>query len=395
MFTQTPLGQPYVLATKLADTLRDRTKLLVMNACNSSSLKGELGIQMIRAFLNEHIDRISATSYRLEAIPASIYYPIFYMSFLLHESFHMAAAEGRQALRRDTRRHGGEERDDCYVHWNWSIKTKIQLGKKPPRSPRLHCLMLLECIPRLLSYLFAFLLFKTQDWRRNQADHYPMYAVHRNFGKIESHVRRAKQLPIPGITLHALDIEFQLKSHPKYSIYLHPPHKNSLTELESIRHLVVQNMVRNWVETNFVVEAQVLRVDKMLEQAHNGNSETRYKSLFRRKPTYEDLLERAEWYWRQPDGIEGRKQLEVKSMLIVDGIHHLVSLEEDQQFEVLERIRAVAEEMKTRNGDKFFVITIGGLLEEEWKNKLHSEFSKGAIGGKWASPAVMMIPLDH
>ena len=395
MFTSIPEGPPpNVSATELAETLRKRSRVLVMNACNSSSLKGELGIRMVRAFVTDNMTYVSATSYRLQETAAEIFYPRFYMSLMLNwsqelsASFSKAAADARLALRKNPKRHKGEKRDDFFVHWNWSNGTNMVRGKAPSRSFQLHRRVLLELVSLVVGWLFC-ILFKKHAWYSSSQDQYPMFTIHRNYDHLETHVRYAQYLDIPSITLYTLEIEYHLKGNEQHSVYLHPPNRNSERLLQSIKNLL-RNMIRIWVETNFVTEVRVLQVKELLKYASHSWFEPRFWTNGR----FESLILRPDWRWRRQNEYEGRRKLGIDRMLIVEGFEALEQLPNDneQKENALVRIDAVLEEMK--RGGECYVVTIGGLLDDDWR-RLDSNYARKTIGRKWTEAEVMMLPVRN
>jgi hypothetical protein len=390
-FTEIKKGPPaHILATEVAEALRGRTKLLVMNACNSSSLTGELGIRMVRTFLQEEMGAISATSYRLQETAAKIYYPVFYMSLLLYGSFNRAAADARHALRKDKRRHAGKERDDHYVQWNWSSTPDLVADVKPVRSTWLHFRMFIELLPCIISWIVAHACVvkaRKEAWQTNHALDYPMYAIHRDFDKVECHVRCAEQLDIPSLTLYNLELEYWLKHNEKHSVYLHPQHPNSDPGLDSIRSLV-QNTVRIWVETNFVSEVRKLNIREMLKGEYKPWSKpTRFWS----ESNYRDSMLEADWTWRCEKNCN-LKEPDVKCMLIIDGFELLAGQRHPRRNTVLQQLQKIAVEMNTASNDNMYVITIGGLLEDDW-NEVSSDFDLKVLGQKWVKAEVVKLPL--
>ena len=213
-----------------------------------------------------------------------------------------------------------------------------------------------------------------------------MYTLYRNFENIESHTRSARQLYVPHIPLYALDIEYNLKTKHCRSVYLYTRQKNSPLEVGRLRSLI-QEMVLIWVETNFVVEAHVLHIDQMLDV-----KKARYEFPFWKR-RYNVVSQRPEWTWRQSENFDGRKQPEVKSMLIIDGVHNLVPLTSPRHVEVLEKIRKIARKMEERDGDRFYLITTGALSDTEWAEVLATDdIATDTIGLRWSDYAALMLP---
>lgn len=379
----------FVSATEVAISLSQRTNFLVMNACNSSSPTGGLGIQMIRTFLKDRrVACVAATSYRLLEETASIFYPTFYMSLLMNGSFNRAAAEGRRALR-DYKIRYGEERDDAYVQWNWSSTVNLHKDSEPSRSNRLHFNMLLELLPRSFFLILACVRRNLDKWRSTHAIDYPMYDVHQNFRNMKAHVNCCQQVDIPKITLHAMEIEYYLKTNIHHALYLHPARKNSYSQLRIIKTLVL-NMIRIWIDTNFVTEIRILDVEKMLKRPTKSSWPI---PLFWTGTKYEDLMKSPDWSWQQQSQIHPRVKPKVKSMLIIYGIEQILPLEYDDgpKSDVLDHISKVAQQIEETHRD-LYVLTIGGLLTDSWQVALPSEFAQRTIGRKWSSRATMMIP---
>ncbi|KAF2107280.1 hypothetical protein BDV96DRAFT_589453 [Lophiotrema nucula] len=391
-FTEVPLGPPaYILASDVAQALRGRTKLLVMNACNSSSESGEPGIRMVRTFLQEDMGAISATSYRLQETAAKIYYPVFYMSLLLYGSFNRAAAEARQALRKNKKRHNDEERDDFYVQWNWSSTANLIADREPVRSTLLHFKMLLELLPRLVFWILAHICMSTkrkEAWKQYHTYDYPMYAIHRQFESVGNHVQCAEQLDIPSINLYTLEVEYWLKNSEKHSVYLHAQHANSDPGLQSIRGLI-RNTVRMWVQTEFVSEVRILNAKRMLEGESRPWSKPRH---FWNERNYRESFTEADWSWRRSDdGLQDSEHSQSRKMLVIDGFEALAMQEHQRKPTVLQQMATIATSMDQQGVD-LYVITIGGLLEPAW-NQVGPEFSIDVLGAKWAGAQVLKLPL--
>lgn len=385
-----------VSVSRVAEVLRNRTKLLVMNACNSSSVTGQLGIRMVRSFLDNEIPCVSATSYRLLASSARIFYPRFYMSLFLYGSFIKAAADARLALRKDKKRHYYDEgkrsrdRDDHFVHWNWSSSEHLRRVLIPSRSLLLHLKMLAEVLPRVFSWCTSCVHSRRRDWHEKQFQEWPMYTIHRRFFDLETHVRCAQHFNIPGISIYALEVEHHLKSNDKHSVYLFPPNPRSdgTTGLKMIQDMI-RNMVRIWVETNFVTEVRVLQVHRMLESGWNAPWPLS-------KTTYRKLITKPDWTWRQTGFTPGRKQPKIRRMLIIDDIDLLVDhkgrlRQEEKHMDVWEQIVQIAKDIKETEKD-IYVLIIGGILQEDWE-KSTAGFNSPVLGLAVAGAVPIMLDI--
>ncbi|KAF2741043.1 hypothetical protein EJ04DRAFT_558416 [Polyplosphaeria fusca] len=390
MFTWVPMETCYVLVSDVARALGQCTDLLVMNACNSSSISGQLGIRMVRTFLQEDMGCISATSYRLQESAAKIYYPHFYMSLLLNGSFNRAAADARAALRRNQTRYRGEERDDHYVHWNWSRTANLRADVEPLRSKHLLIRMLLESIPRVLCWLYACMCFKVDAWRDSQADDYPMYAIHRQFDRLDRHVLCAEQNDIPSMGLHILEAEYYLTKNDKHSVYLHSAY-NDGPGRRWISSLI-RNTVRIWVETNFVSEVRLLTVQGLLDR----DCKPWRKPRLWMESWYAESMKHPDWIWSQENPNPDQKPPSIRRMLIIDGFENLEPQSDARKREVLNKIGAIAEQMQKEDGD-FYLITIGSLVETQWK-LLPSDYARKnltTLTMKWTGIPILMVPLEE
>jgi hypothetical protein len=381
----------FVPASEVASTLAGRTNLLVWNACNESSAIGGLGIGMIRQFLmKKGIACIAATSYKLLEPTAEIFYPSFYMSLLVKNSFNRAAAEGRQALK-DRQDRYGEERDDSYVVWNWSSKVHHQRISYPQPPSRLYWKMVFESGQRFFSWMGCSVLLNWRAWNETHPQRFPMYHTYYNFRDIKCHVSCCGRFDIPKASLHAHEVEYFLTNNHlsekdnHNSVYLYPGHEYAGNEFEIIE-ILMKNMVRIWVETNFVIETRVVDVEKMVQEVKRP-----WMKFFRLcAPGYVNYMKRSDWTWRQQEKLlAGQRQPEIKGMLIVCGIDRLLPADGSRET-VLNRIEEIAGEIKKKYGD-FYAITTGRMRPKEWTN-LAGKFAQKTIGEKWADPEIMLIP---
>ncbi|KAI9708077.1 MAG: hypothetical protein M1820_004281 [Bogoriella megaspora] len=385
--------QAPVSARDLAATLSKCTKVLVMNACNMSSPYGGLGITLVRNFLAAGIDQVAGTSYKLQVTAAQIFYPTFYMSYLLKRSFSGAAADARLALRRDLRRHEEEERDDHFIHWNWSNNANNPVPLAPRRPFRLHCKRAIEVVQWLFSVAMAGLHLKKADiYSSNDKNNYPMCEVHERFYDVLTHVDCALRLKPPGISLHGMEIEWHLKEHMDHSVYLYPADGAEFI-IPRIRDLI-HNMVRIWVETSFVCEVRVLQIRKMIAGRMSWGLPTPLRSWI--DPSYETLMEKADWSWPQrPKNMsQYRKPPQAKTLLIISDFDHLIPLKTMAQRKLLRQIQHVAREIYASEGDSYYLITTGRSkfqsfmdLEEPYKLK------DCGLADKWGNPWSMNLPL--
>ncbi|KAL6709179.1 hypothetical protein ACN47E_001995 [Coniothyrium glycines] len=358
----------YVLVSSVAKLLQTHTRLLVVNACNSSSSTGELGIRMMRTLLDKQISRVSATSYRLLESSARIFYPSFYMSLFLFGSFSKAASDARLALRSEKNRVFDREsqtyrdRDDYFIHWNWSKSGEVTQMLKPVIPWRL-------CAKMLLQMVF-----------RGVRD--PMRTVYRHH--LESHVLCAQGLDVFGMTNHALEVEYMLKSEEKYSVYLCPSltkKKGEEAAMPNIRNTIF-NMVPIWVNTNFVSEVRVVHIKKM-------------KSLSWMPCWAWDKFS-AEWTCRQLPCQTRRRMPKVKRMLIIYGIDELMGADfRMQESLAAERIRnrlsQIAREMAS-DGEDFYLVVIGGILYDEWSKGL-DDFNLDILGAKFTNTVPVTLQI--
>jgi hypothetical protein len=346
---------------------------------------------MIRTFLCEDMACVSATNYRLQETSAKIYYPRFYMSLFLTGSFDKAASEARRALRDNKERYGGTLRDDHFVHWNWSSTAALQAAVTPRQSLLLYAKMRQESFLRSASWAWNGLLLRLDEWARIQAKRWPMYAIYNDFKNLECHVTCAQRLDVPRVPLHALEIEYRLKTNPKHSVYLHPPYVDSGPELGRISDMV-RNMARVWVDTNFISEVRVLNVKEMARQI---DSHVSFRSCFWRRARYENLVEDAEWCWRQRSQPQPRKGLEIKKMLIIDNFCTLLPMERERRARLLKKMAKVARSMRT-DGEDIYVVTIGSLGKEAWQKDVPPDFAVDVLGEKWSGAkmeSIIMLPL--
>lgn len=387
-FLEVRMGpQAFIAASEVAKTLSRKTNLLVWNACNESSTIGGLGIGMIRPFLNKGIACIAATSYKLLVPTAEIFYPTFYMSFLVKNGFNRAAADGRQALK-DRQDRYEEKRDDSYVIWNWSSNIYHQniTSHDPPAV--LYWKMVSESGHRLWYWLICLLFRRPHSSKQHQLM-FPMHHAYHHFRELKCHVSCSARFDIPKASLHAHEVEYYLSTLPgkdnHNSIYLYPGHEREGNAFEFIE-VTMKNMVRTWVDTNFVIEARMVDVEKMIQEAKKP-----WKKVVRSwKRGYVNLMRRSDWTWSQEEQqVPGQRQPEIKGMLVICGIDCL--LPDDRSTEVvLDQIEEIAREMKERHGE-FYAITTGKMRPAKW-TKLTGKFAQKTLGEKWADPATMLIP---
>jgi hypothetical protein len=389
VFTRTDGAEipPETSAAEIAEALKDRTKMLVMNACNSSSLVGGPGVNMVRTFLKKDISCVSATSFRLQEDAAKIYYPVFYMSLLLSGSFNEAAAQARMELRKNLKRYKGEERDDHFVHWNWSSTPTLR--EIFPSSPSflLFCKMSYDMLCLLISALFSFIFFSQHAWHSSRAQKYSFHRVHRNFDDLKCHIQTAKEIDIPSITFPILELEYWLVENPKNSVYLHPEYPRPISEQQNIERLS-RNMVKLWIRTNFVSFVRIVSVPRMLDD--------------------EGLLRATRWLQDVVDDFRGRsgvyrreskekrmKQPKIKNMLVIEGFEKLEpekgkGLSPDQQ-NVLDKITQIVKDM-VQNDKDMYLITIGALGKKAWEENTVNH--PPILGDKWAGAQTMMLPQE-
>ncbi|KAF1911407.1 hypothetical protein BDU57DRAFT_524522 [Ampelomyces quisqualis] len=375
-----------VLASQVAEVLGQRTRLLVMNACNDTNSTGGLGLRLVRMFLKGNMEYVSATSYRLISSSALIFYPAFYMSLLLHGSFNKAAGDARLALRKDQKRQKKEQRYDHYVHWNWSRSETVPQWLAPSKSMLLHAKMAIESVPRLLSRCKACVGLNANMPHESMLDRYPRYAVHSSFHDLERHIRGGQRFNVPSMNLPALDIEYWLKTNDHHAVYLHPrslSHEKP-TRLERIQHLVT-NMVGLWVETNFVTEVRVLQIEQLrtewLAYPWRGTSPA-WPSASLDVP-----VRRGEWTLKQRACIGGRKQLRINKLLVIDGVHLLVDeklreKKDRRTARIVKKLMAHAQDMtawkveaggqgepsRGMQNEDIYTIIIGKLPYNDWKS---------------------------
>lgn len=380
----------WVSVARVADTLQKKTNILVLNVCNSSSATGELGIRMVRTFLNKDMASVSATSYRLQEAAAKIYYPAFYMSLLLEGCFSTAAAEARLALRHNQIRYGNQKRDDYFVYWNWSNSTDIKPGVPSASSWYLCLRMLQETVPCWLWWLttglWAFLLRRTRKWGDVEALWFSNYHIHRNFSNVKSHINYARLWDVPLIDMFVYEFEIHLERNKAHSLYLHPAASNLQPALAWIGSLV-RNSVRHWVEIKLFAKVRVLRVEKMLK----------YRSAppvawnFPRRCRYPELMDDADWSW--PPGNVAPAVIS-SNLLVIEGFEHLEprpGCDQIVRTSLLGEMVDIAKQMNKESGGNLHLLTIGGKVKQDWKtSKLAPpEF----LGRRWAAATVMMVPL--
>ncbi|KAH8648664.1 hypothetical protein BX600DRAFT_117435 [Xylariales sp. PMI_506] len=155
------------IARKLQDC---RISKVALSACLSSYAQSRIFLNMCHTFLKHDVAHVSAMSFQTLESTARVYYSAFYESLILRgEAFHVAASEGRKALRANHQQYGYAVLPTDYHQPNRNLnldtwRTTSEELKPPPvltvytaRYGTLLCLLVVLCVAYAMAPLSLWL----------------------------------------------------------------------------------------------------------------------------------------------------------------------------------------------------------------------------------------------
>jgi hypothetical protein len=363
-------GHSWVPIRQVAEQVCKHTKLLVMNACNTSGLFGGPGSAMVRILLQGRVTFISSPSFRLLVPSAQIFYPAFYMSLFLRESFHDAVTVGRKALQDTPFQNAHDTRNHAFVQSVYSNSLTRHILANPVPSSLLRFKAFVGSISfwlRKLAHLGA------QELAIPIGCNYTQ--LRGDFENVPYHVRKATGIDMPLMNLTTVEIEYRLHHSRKKSVYVYPHNTKRGVIFQNARN-TIRNMARVWIKTNFVTEVHVISVPALINSLVPTPLMWFSWKFFNLGHTV---------YRRERKDRDRRLPL-VKRMVIVEEADLLLPPEMDQELSpaqevVMGIISHMAQAIREEDGDLYLVL-LGIRSGNDWN--LGDEDWEG-LSDKWSA----------